>query len=287
MKQGVNVEKAFALHLAKNSKDSRFGIALLEENSKELRLLDRQLQRLEKERTRVVLHSKQVRNMFLHERSSLSEPLLIVERSPSPDVLRRVLVIKQDLDDGVPGYRKPLKTKTRAPSTLTTIDAFAVQNRKKTNVWEDAMKESAEPRFQSAVIPSFPLTHPEMVQLQRGRRVHRPRSFPSKKVRRSQGQGHTSLTPGVPHNLDDMDTARHQVDNSGTFITQLPREGTTIKIGKTVKFAKPENVKVPVRLPLATALVASVDTSQSSKKKKSEELRSSLRKWLKVTENLL
>ena len=74
----------------------------------------------------------------------------------------------------LPSYMRPLRTKSRTPSTLTTIEAYTLQTKKKKNVWEEAAEDPHNLKFKSMARPSAPLSPGEKKQLRMGYTLHKP-----------------------------------------------------------------------------------------------------------------
>ncbi|PVD20968.1 hypothetical protein C0Q70_19132 [Pomacea canaliculata] len=113
----------------------------------------------------------------------------------------------------MPSYMRPLRSRCRTPSTLTTIDAFTLKAKKKRNVWEEAMDEKAPPQFQSTVRPAARLSRREMAQLQEGWSSHKLRV--DDLGAKDNDSPRTSAPSGASTDPRLTDTL---------FLTQLPRK---------------------------------------------------------------
>ena len=288
-------EKQRAIHIAKNSKDSKFGNTLLHQNVQETRLLDKRLAKLEKERRRQTMHVDQRKKCFVEQRNTAPGPLLIVERPPSPDLLHKIIMIENNEDTlDVPGYMRPLKTRVKTPSNHITIEAFAVKAKKKVNVWESVLNTSDPPRFQSAGVPSFPLTVSENSDLWREWQFHvpRPRRNPEQNNKRSYSDKYD--TPiDANHRLEMVNKERTNADtNSATFITQIHREptqGSRTKehVNHVVTFNTPTSKVGRKRQPLATDTLYTNVKQSTGTTTATRDYRDSTRAWLKTSYTIL
>ena len=246
------MEKERAMSTAKNTKDSKFGTALLKNNFHQNRLLVTTLGRLDNQLRRQQMHIDQQKKRFLNRK--LPEPSIIVERPASPEKFTYD-VDSDDSDDyyygGTPSYMKPLKRRVKTPSNLPTIDAFVLKTKKKANLWEEAMDKNERPQFQSTVLPSPPLTQEERNELHAGWLYHRPVSKggirtptppPSGKSQREIKSAIKMAEPTGRRNSDDGS------DISMTFVTQLSNfRYNTDNLGgrpmtKSVKFSSDVDV---------------------------------------------
>nr|KAG5712946.1 hypothetical protein BaRGS_021740 [Batillaria attramentaria] len=209
--RGAELDKQRAVMTARNPKDSKWGECLINVNTKQDPILASRLGRISTEMRRMEFRLHQVKQHFVKTSSCLNhEPLILVERPPSPAVRRRAKIIETYGEDltahSMPGYMRPLRSRCRTPSTLTTIDAFTLQTKKKRNVWEEAMDEKETPVFRSTVRPAARLTKREAAQLQMGWSAHKPR------------------LDGVGKEKSDSPRERTPRDTGDTpFVTQLPR----------------------------------------------------------------
>ncbi|XP_076470271.1 uncharacterized protein LOC143300461 isoform X2 [Babylonia areolata] len=178
--RGSELDIQRAVLAARNPKESKFGECLINVHTKQDPILKLRLGKISTEMKRMEFKMQQVKQHFVKTSSCLNhEPLLLVERPPSPQVRRRAQVMEvcgEDPQDLIkPGYMRPLRSRCRTPSTLTTIDAFTLKTRKKRNVWEEAMDDKEPPQFRSTVRPSAKLTRHERAALQIGWDAHKPR----------------------------------------------------------------------------------------------------------------
>jgi len=175
-------DKIRAVTAARSPHTSRMGDYLIQQylvNSKNSRTPSGDVSRLTGEKKRSEANMYQERHNFLRQSHCLnSEPLILVERPPSPKVKTRAkMIAKHGIDPQVvslPSYMRPLKTKSRTPNTLTTIEAYTLQTRKKKNVWEEVAESKDEVKFKSMARPSVPLTAGERRQLKQGYNLHKP-----------------------------------------------------------------------------------------------------------------
>lgn len=173
-------DKAKAFQSAANPKDSRMGESLYNIHIREDPYLSSSLFKLEREQSRLEASQKHHRQQFLSRSHSLThEPLLLVEREPSQTVKTRAMLMRQHgIDPQVlmkPSYMRPLESQAQAPSTLTTIDAFVAETKKKRNLWETA-KDGVDPtKFRSTARPFTRLNDREVQQLRLGHALHKPR----------------------------------------------------------------------------------------------------------------
>lgn len=91
------------------------------------------------------MHLEQQRKLFL-KNHELPEPTILVDRPPSPEMMRHALFPELYDDDAYyfdpslpPHYMKPLNSQTKGPSTLHTMDMYKVKTKKKVNVWEEVL----------------------------------------------------------------------------------------------------------------------------------------------------
>jgi len=134
------------------------------------------------------------------------EPLILVERPPSPKAKTRARIMEKHGVDPVsislPSYMRPLRTKSRTPSTLTTIEAYTLQTKKKKNVWEEVAEDPHSLRFKSMAKPSAPLTAGEKKQLRMGYTLHKP----------------------TPESIQEKAASRHKVTGSSSRPRSSPGE---------------------------------------------------------------
>lgn len=176
------------------------------------------------------------------------DPLILVERPPSPEVVKRAQTMTQydeldqhgypppDIEDEQkPGYMRHLRSKARTPSTLTTIDAFTVKARKKKNVWEGAVDDKAPPQFQSTVRPFAKLTKREVSDLQKGYDFHKPK-LENSGFSDSEEQNHPKTLPAPKKKVVAEESDESDFEDTMTpFITQmaeLKKKKETVKRDK-------------------------------------------------------
>lgn len=97
------------------------------------------------------------------------EPLLLVRRPKSDPVSDSNF----KNNNSIPGFMKPLKSKTVRPSSHKTIDVFTVTPVKKRNLWENAGEET-KLRFTSTVRPCAKLSDTELINLKNGYTATKP-----------------------------------------------------------------------------------------------------------------
>ncbi|KAK3749541.1 hypothetical protein RRG08_043444 [Elysia crispata] len=173
-------DKAKAFQSAANPNDSRMGESLYNIHIRDDPFLSSSLSRIEREQSRLEASQKHHKQQFVSRSHSLThEPLLLVEREASQTVKTRAMLMRQHgIDPQVlikPSYMRPLESHYHTPSTLTTIDAFVAETKKKRNVWETAMDEVDPTKFRSAARPCTRLNDREIQQLRLGRALHKPR----------------------------------------------------------------------------------------------------------------
>ena len=177
-------ERSKATEAARNPGVSKFGESLVNVNAKTDEVLTRRLKQISSEIRRMELQLNQKRKLFLRNNGLLNhDPIILVERPASPVMIKRAqtLLNNDPYDEALfgeankPGYMKQLRSKTRTPSTLTTIDAFTVKAKKKKNVWEEAMETKEAKQFTGTVRPYARLTKREMTELQVGYEMHKPK----------------------------------------------------------------------------------------------------------------
>ncbi|GFO25079.1 hypothetical protein PoB_005158400 [Plakobranchus ocellatus] len=238
-----SIDKAKAFHSAANPKDSRMGECLYSIHIREDPLLGSNLLKINRERSRLEASQKHGRQQFLARSHSLNhEPLLLVEREPSQTVKTRAMLMRQHgIDPQIllnPSYMRPLESQFKPPSTITTIDAFVAETKKKRNVWETAMDEVDPTKFRSAARPCTRLNESEMQQLRLGHAFHKPTPDPTTKP--------ASITHHVPPSIggakDSKSRARPKSEDQSidtrdsVFITQrFAKEDKTVpgKISQT------------------------------------------------------
>ena len=229
-------ERRKAEKSARNPGLSRFGDSLVSVNAKTDEVLSRNLKQINSEIRRMELQTSQKRKLFLRNSGVLNhDPLILVERPASPVLIRRAqtLLNNDPYDDELfgeankPGYMKQLRSKTRTPSTLTTIDAFTVKAKKKRNVWEEAMDVKTAPQFTGTVRPYARLTKKEVTELQMGYEMHKPR-FIQEAASLSDGEGDDGMKalqlrgkPKWTEEAHDTESEGSEVDEITPFITQM------------------------------------------------------------------
>ena len=177
------MEREKAMEAARNPGVSKFGDCLVNINLKNDKTLNSNLRKINSEIKRMQLQVNHKMKYFVKRSNVLNhDPIILVERPPSPEVKKRAQLMKEyngedDVpgDENKPGYMKQIRSKARTPSTLTTIDAFTVKQRKKKNVWEGAIEEKSGPQFESTVRPFAKLTNRERSDLQKGYEFHKPK----------------------------------------------------------------------------------------------------------------
>ena len=178
------MEREKAMDAARNPGVSKFGDCLVNINSKSDRVLNTSIRKINSEIRRMEIRINQKMKHFVKNSTVLNhDPMILVERPPSPDIVKRAKTLAEYdgssefpvEDPNKPNYMQQLRSKTRTPSTLTTIDAFVVKNSKKKNVWEGAVTEKEPPQFLSTVRPYAKLTRREISDLQKGYEFHKPR----------------------------------------------------------------------------------------------------------------
>lgn len=189
------LEREKAVDGARNPGASKFGISLAEINSKKDKLLLRELRKIESEIKSMSLQMSQQKKTFVKSCHVLNyDPIILVERPPSPEMKKKALAMSMGLDEdeynehfeneNIPRYMRQLRSKQKTPSTLNTIDAFTIKNKKKKNVWEDAVDQTESPVFHSTVKPCLQLTKREQSDLHMGWALHKPRLTPDSEVQR-------------------------------------------------------------------------------------------------------
>ncbi|XP_046354601.1 uncharacterized protein LOC124134029 [Haliotis rufescens] len=209
----ARLEREKAMNAARCPKESKFGECLLNINTKDDPLLCKNLGKINLEVRRMEFKMKQLRQTFVKQSKFLNhEPLILVERPASPEVRHRRVVMDMGANDPasmtLPGYMRPLRSRCRTPSTITTIDAFTVRPKKKRNVWEEAMDEKEKPKFKSTVRPCSRLTQRELTEVHLGWSTHKT------KVDKEPEARTPSPSRATPRSLPN--------DNQ-VFITQLRR----------------------------------------------------------------
>ena len=183
------IEREKAMEAARNPGVSKFGDCLLTSKAKTDKMLVSNIRKINSEIRRMQLQVNQKMKLFVKNSAVLNhDPLILVERPPSPEVVKKAHVMRNyaDLDthfypefdeerENRPSYMRQLRSKAKTPSTLTTIDAFTVKSRRKKNVWEGAVDEKEPPTFKSTVRPFAKLTRREISDLQRGYEFHKPK----------------------------------------------------------------------------------------------------------------
>lgn len=179
----VIIEREKAMEGARNPGFSKFGDCLVSINSKNDTVLTSNLKKINSEIRRMQLQINHKMKYFIKNSAVLNhDPIILVERPPSPGVVKRADIMMNYVgDEDVPGdenkprYMRQIRSKARTPSTLTTIDAFTVKQKKKQNIWEGAVGEPSERQFQSTVRPYTKLTRREKSDLQKGYEFHKPK----------------------------------------------------------------------------------------------------------------
>ena len=174
------IDKERAIGTAKNPKDSHYGRTLLRNNVFEGRLLSSEMGKLGNEARRNQMHLDQQKKLFLKKNLSLPDPMILVERPPSPDVLKKASFPEEFTDDeyyfnksAPPHYAKPRSLDIKAPSTHVIMDMFKVTKKKKVNIWEEVMIEKEQPHFESAVRPARKLSELETQEIEKAWNAHR------------------------------------------------------------------------------------------------------------------
>ncbi|XP_052805695.1 uncharacterized protein LOC128235037 isoform X2 [Mya arenaria] len=222
------MERERAMDAARNPGVSRFGDCLVSVNSKSDKMLNSHLRKINSEIRRMEAQINNKMKCFVKNSSVLNhDPIILVERPASPDVVRKAFSMKSEkdvhgypttVDEEKPSYMRQLRSRARTPSTLTTIDAFTVKPRRKKNVWEDAA--DAKPEFQSTVRPYAKLTQREVSELQKGYEFHKPK-LESAAQSDIDEQSHKSL-PLPKKRGKDVHTDDSDEEDIGTpFITQM------------------------------------------------------------------
>ncbi len=178
------MEKERALATARNPMMSKYGSMLIRRGTQEERLLSSSVQTLERQMRKHGTSIDMEKKLFIEKHSS-REPLIIVERSPPEDVVRRFNRRKyreegktdtyaEDKAKGrLPRYMRPIQSRESTLDMRPTLDVFRVRTKKKVNLWEEADLERHGPTFQSTARPSWPLTLEEIDDLKKGRDLHR------------------------------------------------------------------------------------------------------------------
>lgn len=215
------LEREKAVDCARNPGASKFGHSLAEINSKKDKSLVRELRKIEHEIKSMSLQMNQRKKTFVKSCHVLNyDPIILVERPPSPEMRKKALAMSMGLDEEeynehfenekVPHYMHQLRSKQKTPSTLRTIDAFTIKNKKKKNIWEDAVEQNDAPVFHSTVRPCYQLTKREQSDLQMGWALHKPRLTPDSEVQREGLEDYRksktpprSITPKSRSSTDD------------------------------------------------------------------------------------
>ncbi|KAH9490252.1 hypothetical protein Btru_035045 [Bulinus truncatus] len=208
-------DKEKAIATARNVIDSKMGECLLNVHSREDPALKPSLTHLGREQIRRDHGLQQTKLRFLRQSQCLNrEPMILVERAPTfHAVTRATFMTSYGFDPEaahLPSYMRPLQSRSRTPSTLTTIEAFTAENKKKKNIWDEALEET--PKFKSIAKPSARLTDEEVEQLRAGRQLHKP----------------TAQKIAVMKVTKAPRLSRSKTMGS-VFITQLPRDVATSK----------------------------------------------------------
>nr|KAI8762869.1 hypothetical protein BgiMline_005805 [Biomphalaria glabrata] len=208
-------DKEKAVSTARNVKYSKMGECILNVHLRDEPGLKPCLARIGREQTRREQSLQQTKQRFLQQSQCLTrEPMILVERAPTMDTVTRATFMSSFGIDPVvallPSYMRPLRSRSKTPSTLTTIEAFTAESKKKKNVWDEALDEA--PKFKSIAKPSTRLTPQEIAQLQAGHLHHKPtpQKLAAKEFNRPQGLSRSKTMGSV-------------------FITQLPRDTRTSK----------------------------------------------------------
>lgn len=228
------MEREKAMDAARNPGVSKFGDCLVSMNSKTDKIYVSNIRKINSEIKRMQLQINQKMKHFVKNSAVLNhDPLILVERPPSPDVVKRKQVMTQydeldergyppvdEDDEHRPSYMRKLRSKARTPSTLTTIDAFTVKSRKKKNVWEGAVDEKAPPQFQSTVRPFAKLTRREISDLQKGLEFHKPKLENSGLADTDDRSSRKTLSPKKNTPVEESDESDFE-DTFTPFITQM------------------------------------------------------------------
>lgn len=179
------MEREKAMETARNPGISKFGDCLVSMNMKNDKVLTSNIRKINSEIRRMQLQVNHKMKYFVKNSTVLNhDPIILVQRPPSPEVVKRAYtMMTADIENGYPvlededkpGYMRRLRSKARTPSTLTTIDAFTIKQRKKKNVWEGAVEEKSGPEFKSTVRPYAKLTNREKSDLKKGYEFHKPK----------------------------------------------------------------------------------------------------------------
>ncbi|XP_045207318.2 uncharacterized protein LOC123559502 isoform X2 [Mercenaria mercenaria] len=225
------MEREKAMEAARNPGVSKLGDCLVSINLKNDKVLTSNLRKINSEIKRMQLQVNHKMKYFVKNSNVLNhDPIILVERPPSPEVKKRAHLMEhydgeEDVpgDENKPGYMKQIRSKARTPSTLTTIDAFTVKQRKKKNVWDGAVDEKSAPEFESTVRPYAKLTRREKSDLQKGYEFHKPKLENSgisetEKSASSKPHTHKKKVKEVA-NDDDSDFE----DEITPFITQMAK----------------------------------------------------------------
>ena len=227
-------ERKKATDAARNPGVSRFGESLVTVNSKTDEMLTRRLKQISSEIRRMELQLNQKKKLFLKNNGLLNhDPIILVERPASPIIIKRAhtLLNNDPYDEALfgeahkPSYMKQLRSKTRTPSTLTTIDSFIVKARKKKNVWEEAMDEKTAKQFTGTVRPYARLSRRETTELQLGYQMHKPKFVVDSGAVSDGDNEELKLirlrTDDVKADASDSDDEGSVVDELTPFITQM------------------------------------------------------------------
>lgn len=238
----VMIEMEKAMEGARNPGFSKFGDCLVSINSKDDKLLTSNLKKINSEIRRMQLQINHKMKYFVKNSAVLNhDPIILVERPASPGVVKRAEVMMQYVGDedvpgdtDKPGYMRQIRSKARTPSTLTTIDAFTVKQKKKRNVWEGVVEEPSERQFQSTVRPYIKLTRREKSDLQKGYEFHKPKLENSglSDAEGSDMNSSHSHKKRVTQTVSDDNGAYYIDDEMTPFITQMASLRDRIHDGK-------------------------------------------------------
>ncbi|XP_041376212.1 uncharacterized protein LOC121388781 [Gigantopelta aegis] len=197
----LELEKAMST--ARCPKDSKFGECLININTKQDPILGKNLSRIEMDIRRMEAKMQQLRKTFVRSSQCLNyEPMILVERCPPREAFRRTAFINAYGYDPqlarLPGYMFPMKSRSRTPTTFTTIDAFVVKQRRTRNVWERATEDKELPKFESTVRPCSRLTQREIQQLQQCRTYHKPKLQDERELRSPRFDTNTPFISHLP-----------------------------------------------------------------------------------------
>ncbi len=231
-----------------NKSGSSFKRVLLRTNAQQDRMLNTEIEKIERLRQKHFKHVLQERKVFLIKKTQLPDPSILVERAPSPDAFYKAALDKYDktnFDDKTPNYMRPLERRAKTPSTFMTIDAFTVRQKRKVNVWEEKDKNLI---FHSVAPPSNPLNEEELHELQRAWQYHHPhydvsKSRPTTRAKsmtrdprpKSEGQKGDGCTYKSPKSPRKGRKIKKRIETTPTFITEMPQIPATEQKSKAVR----------------------------------------------------